>query len=148
MKLLPSLFLLSAFGVSSAAGPESPADRSRLFPTVLKMDTVSNTWRAQNAWARIRIANGMLTVTVWNRWGEERINPLFRITVGNTPERNEAEGTWSYEGTIRRTADGFEKDCTIESCTIIANTKNPDFTIVSADFTGRYRIGRRAPRKP
>lgn len=101
--------LLSAFGVSSAAGPESPADRSRLFPTVLKMDTVSNTWRAQNAWARIRIANGMLTVTVWNRWGEERINPLFRITVGNTPERNEAEGTWSYEGTIRRTADGFEK---------------------------------------
>ena len=147
MKLAPLLFLLSVFGVSSAASPGPPVNRGRLYQTVMKMDTVSDVWRSQHAKASVRIMNEKLVITIWNYWGSEHINPIFRITVDNSPEWNDAEGKWSYEGVVRRSAGGPEKDCIVESCTIMENSKDIEFTIVSADIVGRYQIMRKISQK-
>ena len=88
-----------------------------------------------------------LVITIWNYWGSEHINPIFRITVDNSPEWNDAEGKWLYEGVVRRSAGGPEKDCIVESCTIMENSKDIEFTIVSADIVGRYQIMRKISQK-
>ena len=65
----------------------------------------------------------------------------------NSPEWNDAEGKWLYEGVVRRSAGGPEKDCIVESCTIMENSKDIEFTIVSADIVGRYQIMRKISQK-
>lgn len=136
------LLLACSAALSAARGQRSPT-QTRLYAYVQRLDTASGTWRALNAKARLTRDAQTLTIVIWNDWGDERINPLVRITVENIPEKGAENNKWRYRGMIFRT-ENTGRDCTIESCTIIANTKNPDFTVVGPDHSARYRISRKA----
>lgn len=148
MKQLRILFPLLACSVALSAAHGRKAGRSSLlYAYVQRLDTASGIWRPLNAKARLTRDAQTLTIVIWNDWGDERINPLVRITVDNIPEKDAGNNKWRYSGRIFR-AENTGKDCTIESCTIIANTKNPDFTVVGPDHSVRYRISRKAFEKP
>ncbi|MCC8063264.1 MAG: hypothetical protein LIO68_08520 [Rikenellaceae bacterium] len=141
--------LLTAVACSLCASQaRQPSGRSsRIYPYVQRLDTVSGTWRTLNARARLTCGARLTTIVIWNTWADEGINPLVRITAVDRPEKNAENGKWQYKGTIFKTND-TGKDCLIESCTIIATTQNPDFTATGPDFSYRYRISRKPPKKP
>lgn len=137
------ILLLACSAVLSTARGQTSERSTRLYAYVQKMDTASGIWRALNAKARLTRDAQTLTIVIWHEWGDERINPLVRITVDDIPEKGAANNKWRYRGMIFRSVN-TGKDCTLESCTIIANTKNPDFTVVGPDHSARYRISRKA----
>lgn len=148
MNLLRILIpLLACSAVLPAVRGQRSATNARLYAYVQRLDTASGTWRTLNAKARLTVDAHALTIVIWNDWGDERINPLVRIAVGNIPEKGAENNKWRYSGKIFR-SENTGKDCTIESCTIIANTKNPDFTVIGPDYSARYRISRKAFEKP
>lgn len=139
--------LLACSAVLPAARGQRSATNARFYAYVQRLDTASGTWRSLNAKARLTVDAQRLTIVIWNDWGDERINPLVRITVENIPEKGAENNKWRYRGMIFRT-ENTGKDCTLESCTIIANMKIPDFTVVGPDHSARYRISRKAFEKP
>lgn len=140
-------FLLMCAGVTCAFGMRLPGGhRTRLYPHVQRMDTAAKVWRTLSAAARLTQGPDSLWIVIWNHWGDEQINPLVRIAVGNAPEAIAGNG-WRYRGTIFR-AENAGKTCTLESCTIIANTRNPDFTVTVPGYSVRYRFRVKATEKP
>lgn len=142
-------FLLAAVVCSLCTSQaRQPSGRSsRLYPYVQRLDTISGTWRTLNAQARLTCDTQLATIVIWNTWSDEKINPLVRITAVDRPERNAENGKWQYKRTIFKTND-TGKECLIESCTIIAVTQNSDFTVTGPDFSYRYRISRKPPKRP
>lgn len=141
------LLLLSCGPFPRASALEPAGRRARYFYHVQRLDTISGAWRRYSATARISEKPGQLEIVIWNSWADPRINPLARITLARPPVRDTANGIWRYQGRIFRYAN-TGKDCYVESCTKLAITQNPDFTIREADRTARYRISRKEHRKP
>lgn len=144
--LLLKLLLLLASGVSFATVSGSPTNPDRLYHSVMKMDSASNSWKSLYARASLKVVDAKLVVTIWKYWAVENINPIFRVTVDNHPQWDDREDKWIYSGVIRRSADGPEKGCTLKSRAVLENAKNMEFTIVSDDFTGCYRVLRKMSR--
>lgn len=148
MKPLRTLLSLVAVAAALTAVPGQSAGRvSRLYPYVQRLDTASGTWRSLPAKARVTVDAQRLILVIWNEWGEESVNPLLRVVAEDIPQKDARKGKWLCKATLFRAKD-TGKDCTIESCTIIAITKHSDFTITGPGYSARYRIGRKAFEKP
>ena len=141
------ILLLSCGSPPQASAREAARRRTRYFYHVQRLDTVSGEWRRYSATARISEKPGELEIVIWNNWADHRINPLAKIVLILPPERDTARGVWRYRGHIFRFSN-TGKDCCVESCTKLAITRNPDFTIREADRTARYRISRKEHREP
>lgn len=148
--------LVLAFGNPSASLGRSDrkgrAATDRLYRYVQRWDAVSGEWETLNASARVTRNGDETTLTIWNNWSEERVNPLIRFVVGSRPEQiaEEKEALrWRYTGRGSRGIGSTERSGTIESSTIIAERSNTiDVTIRTTDYAYRYRIGRKTPSHP
>ena len=143
---IPLLLAVGSAALSVLPGL-SAGQVSRIYPYVQRMDTATGTWRSIPAKARLTVDARKLSLTIWNEWGEEAVNPLLRVVSEDIPQKDTLTGKWRRKATLFRTKD-TGKECTIESCTIIAITEHSDFTIVGSGYSARYRIGRKAFEKP
>ena len=142
--------LALAFGNPSVSlGQSEPTTTDRLYRYVQRWDASAGEWETLNASARVTQEGGKTTLTIWNNWCEEKINPLLRVVVESRPEQIEGEDEslrWRYMGRVSRGIGSTERSGTIESSTIIATVSNPiDMTIRTSDYAHRYRLGRKTP---
>lgn len=148
MRTLPIICsLLLSLSLTAGVSAHRPGRQTRLFRHIERLDPGTRVWRRYSATARITASRDSIEIVIWNNWADPRINPLAKIILVLPPARDTASGIWRYEGRIFRFSNAG-KDCYVESCTKLANTQTPDFTIREADRTARYRISRKEHRKP
>lgn len=121
----------------------------RIYRSVERLDTVSGEWERLNASARLTQRENETVIVIWNNWSDEKINPLIRIVIGREAEcTEEGDGRRRYAGVVSRGLGSTQRGCTVESCTIIAETASVvEWTILTSDYSTRYRISREIPRK-
>lgn len=115
----------------------------RLYEHVQQYDTLSGQWREMHARVRLECDSTMTRITLWNQWGHETINPVFRVWATAEPVFDVSSERWKIPARMRRTKGSCVRDCTIESGERIALAPSMEFWLLTSDNEARYRISKK-----
>ncbi len=144
-KLLYWSILLAAESVwPTEAQPRGASKRmTHLYDYVQQYDPLSGQWRDMHARARLECDTTITRITLWNHWGHETINPVFRVWATAEPVFDTSSEQWKMSARMRRAKGSSVRDCTIESGEIIALVPNIEFSLRTSDNEARYRISKK-----
>lgn len=143
-KLFCLCILLTAGSLWPAVGQSRWASKRtmRLYKYVQQYDNQSGQWRDIHARARLECDSLRTRITLWNHWGDERINPLFRVWATGGPMFDTSSEQWKLSARMRRAKGSHARDCTIESNAMIALDSHVEFLLRTSDYSVRYRISK------
>lgn len=147
--VMKKVFWLSMLGVAGLVGSVGAQSRTgskrttRLYEYVQQYDTLSGEWRDLHARVRLECDSSLTRITLWNHWGDERINPVFRIWTQESPQYDAESERWLLEARMRRAKGSNVRACRVESCTILALEPSMEFLVRTSDKSARYRISRK-----
>lgn len=135
------LLVLAAVGPALAQStPLTTKPTMSLYEYVQQYDEQKDQWQDLHAWARLERDSTGLYITLWNHWANERINPLFRIWAGSAPKYDPEQGQWYLVARMRRAKGSKVQICKVESSTVLALDPSVEFSVLTPDYTARYRI--------